>query len=139
MIIYLVLLFSIFSAENINKDEIIADYNKSNTVITAKLIDIRRVGNMGLFCEFEAIQIYKGKVLKNYLVKVKSNNYKKGTKFLLYLLKDKNKKLSIYKVKSKETDSTVNDEIKFLYSYVDNKMFTHVKTPGDVKYVGGGS
>ena len=137
MLYLFIILFSVFSPSKINEKEIISDYKKTNTIISAKLIDIRKVGNMGYYCEFEAIQIFKGKVLKTYLVKVQDNKYKKGTKFLLYLNKDK--KYTIYKAKTKETDKTVNDEIKFLYSYVESKTFKHVKTPGEVKYVGGGS
>ncbi len=139
MTYFLLIFISVFSQTKINEKEIIDDYNKANTIITAKLIDIREVGNLGLFCEFEAVQIYKGKVHKTYLVKVDNNNYKKGTKLLLYLNKDKNKKYTIYKAKSKENYKPVNDEIKFLYSYVESKAFKHVKTPGEVKYVGGGS
>ena len=138
-IIFNIILIISFFSKGIDKDEIITDYNNSNTVITAKLIDIRKVGNMGLFCEFEAVQIYKGKVHKTYLVKVQNNNFKKGTKLLLYLNKNTNKKYTIYKAKTKENSEFVNDEIKFLYSYVESKPFKHVKTPSEVKYVGGGS
>ena len=137
IIFNIILIISFFSIKGIEKDKIIADYNNSNTVITAKLIDIREIGNMGLFCEFEAIQIYKGKVHKTYLVKVQNNNFKKGTKLLLYLNKSSNKKYSIYKAKSKENTEFVNDEIKYLYSYVESKPFKRVKTPSEVKYVGG--
>lgn len=136
---YIIFIISLFFSPPINNNEIISDYNKTNTIISAKLIDIRDVGKMGTFCEFEAIQIFKGKVLKTYLVKVDNKNYVKGTKFLLYLNKNKDKKFLIYKAKTTKIDKTVNDEIIFLYSYVEGKMFKHVKTPGDVKYVGGGS
>ena len=139
ILIYIYILSFLVSDGGIDKSTIKSDYEKANTVITAKLIDIRKVGSLGLFCEFEAIQIYKGKVHKTYLVEVQNNNFKKGTKFLLYLNKNSNKKYSIYKAKSKENTKLVNDEIKFLYSYVESKAFKRVKTPGEVKYVGGGS
>ena len=139
VLIYIYILSFFIPDGGIDKNTIKSDYEKANTVITAKLIDIREIGNMGLFCEFEAIQIYKGKVLKTYLVKVQNNNFIKGTKLLLYLNKNSNKKYTIYKSKSKENSEFVNDEIKFLYSYVDSKPFRRVKTPGEVKYVGGGS
>jgi len=139
ILIYIYILSFIIPDGGIDENTIKYDYEKANTIITAKLIDIRKVGNLGLFCEFEAVQIYKGKVHKTYLVKVQNNNYKKGTKLLLYLNKNSNKRYSIYKAKSKENYKFVNDEIKFLYSYVENKPFKHVKTPGEIKYVGGGS
>jgi len=138
IIFYIILIIS-FLPNGIDKNKIISDYNNSNTIITAKLIDIRKVSNLGLFCEFEAIQIYKGKVHKTYLVKVNNNNFTKGTKLLLYLNKNSNKKYTIYKAKSKDNTKFVNDEIKFLYSYVNSKPFRKVKTPSDIKYVGGGS
>lgn len=133
MTMYLILLYSVIFS-NINENQIIEDYKNANTIITGKLIDIREVKGSGHFCEFEAIQVFKGKSYLTYLISTNNIDMIKGETCLLYLQKT-NKRYSIIHYKTQK-DKLVNSEIEFLYKYVNKKLFRSVKNPStDFKYI----
>ncbi len=134
MVYFVLLLYNLFFGA-INELQIIKDYKYSDVVITASIINIAEIKNEGAISEFEAVQIFKGSVHKTYLVKTNSGfNFKKGTKFLLYLKKKENTYYTIVRYETKENEKA-NDEIEFVYNYVQKSFFRKVKTPSSNKYI----
>ena len=118
-----VLLFVVFQTVDIDKQ-----YDNSNLIVSARVYDVRNIEGRYI-ANVQVTKIYKGKRLKNALIKLENQKVVRNRIYLFYLSHIKNSSLFSLNRIVNQDNKLYQDEINYITKKTDKTFFKTVKNP----------